>query len=172
MILYSQKDRAYCNEKLPKSNETIFQSGCYLCAIATLGQAKDLLSFMRTSGAFVNGGLLVSDVLAKALGMTYIGEVKTAPKGWSIGVTTHYASKGVPKHFFLVNGEMMIDPLSSPAKIEPLKYKIVAYRAFGGIKLNDAIRADIARKESALIRTTGDRKIALTEEIKRLRSLI
>ncbi len=104
--------------------------------------------------------------------MTYIGEVKTAPKGWSVGVTTHYASKGVPKHFFLVNGDVMVDPLSFPAKFEPLKYKIVAYRAFGGIKLNDAIRKEITKKEAALPRTTGDRKIALTEDIRKLRSLI
>ncbi len=67
MMLFSQRDPAYRNEKLPKSNETINASGCYMCSIATLGQAADILAFMRTPGAFVNGGLLVSDVLAKAL---------------------------------------------------------------------------------------------------------
>ncbi len=114
MILHSQKNKAYANLPLPRSGLTMHQAGCYVCAIATLGQVADIASFLKTKGAFVEGGLLLSEVLAKAAGMEYLGVSKKAPKGWCIAMTDHYKAVGYPTHFFVVNGNMMIDPLSDP----------------------------------------------------------
>lgn len=172
MILYSQRDPAFSNTYLPKSRMTINQAGCYLACIATLGQAPDLVQLMNTKGAFANGGLLFSEVLANALGMRYRGITGNQPAGWSVGVTHHFAGVGVPTHFVLVNGNQMIDPLATPAVIEPLKYKIAEYRVFDGIKLPEAIRQELEKKERALTRATGDRKIALTAEVRKYRRLV
>lgn len=136
MKYYSQIDPAYSAKLLPLSNLRIRGYGCLLCSLATLGQGE-LLDLLKVPGAFAQGGLAVSGVIAKAMGMFYVGPSTTAPKGWCIGRTDKYAAQGFPTHFLCVNVDTneMIDPLKFPARIEPLTYKINQYRVFTGVKL-------------------------------------
>lgn len=138
--MFSQIDPKFKDEKLPNSNLTIGGWGCFLCSLSNLAGGKiHPLELMKTPNGFVKGGLLVSGVLAQALGMERSETVKTAPKGWCIGVTDHYKNKGVPTHFVCVNMQTkkMIDPLAYPAKIEDNTYKYFQYRTFEGVPALD-----------------------------------
>ncbi len=136
-MLYSQRDPAYKDTLLPLSNLTIGNDGCLLCSMATLGQVSPV-NLLNTVGGFVQGGLVVPDTLAKVMGMFYVGSTTVPPKGWCIGRTDAYASKGYPTHFLCVNVDtnQMVDPLHYPSGVETLTYHINQYRVFAGIKFS------------------------------------
>lgn len=137
MMYYSQLDPAWKFKKLPNSNLTVGDYGCYLCSMATLAQRNTPGNLLVPSNYFAPGGLIITSPLATFLGMFYVGSSTVAPKGWCIGRTDKYAGLGFPTHFLPVNVDTneMIDPLKYPAKVEPLTYKINQYRIFTGVDL-------------------------------------
>lgn len=134
MIAYSQKDPAYRDVKLGKTKMTIGSHGCFVCAIATLYQVHPL-DILKIPGAITDKGLVVSGVIAKALGGTVSIEDE-APEGWCVAVTDEYDEQGYPTHFFPYNAEgtKRVDPLDMPANIETNDYRITKYRVFTNIK--------------------------------------
>ena len=142
MQYFSQRDPAICMTPMPLSNLLLKDAGCYVCSIATLGQV-DVLSLLKTPGGFVQGGYLISPVIAHAAGMAYMGISPVAPKGWCIGRADAYTAHELPtySHFLCVNATTheMVDPLRFPAKVEPLTYVINQYCMFSNVKLSPPV---------------------------------
>ena len=140
MLYLSQRDPNVRNLPLGKSKLTIGSHGCFVAALATLYQ-RPVRDVLAIDGAVNNGGYVNSQIVAKAFGGSALPPVKPTatvlPKGWCIAMTDHYKEAGYPTHFFLVNVEkkLQIDPLDSPAQVEPLVYPIVEYRPFTNVKL-------------------------------------
>ena len=137
-MIYSQVDPAYQNEKLPKSNLTIGGYGCFLTSLTNLAGGKvspPVLAERKKDDGFVDGGLLISSVIAEELEMKATGRTKTPPDGWCIGVTADYAPK-YPTHFLMVNVKegLQIDPLDYPARPEPITYNFYEYRTFDNVQ--------------------------------------
>lgn len=180
MTLFSQKDEAYDKLTIGASGLTIHQYGCLLCSMATLYQ-RNPLDLLKIEGGVTKTGLLVTATIAKALGGSAKKATKTAPDGWCIAMTKHYASHGYPTHFFCYNPSTkeMIDPLDYPAKVRQLAYKIDHYRPFDGIRLDLASHDDaevsgylslaerIKRIQKALQRATGARLKSLQRALDR-----
>ena len=174
MNLYSQRDPAYKDRLLPKSNLTMGNYGCYVTAISILGQVHPTSLLINDN--FANGGLLYSSRAAKTAGMEYVRS-SSKPSGWCIGVTDHYASNGFPTHFFVVNEELglQIDPLEEKPAIEPLTYDCTQYRLFSGVKFkieeeNEKIKKAISLNSEAW-HLLADAQAKLHESNNLLRSL-
>lgn len=135
-MLYSQHDPQYDLVRLGKTSLTIGSHGCFIVSMANLYQ-KHPKDIMAIPGAVLQNADLVSGIVAEHYGGKAGKPTTKQPKGWSIAVTNDYSYIGYVTHFFCINGDMMIDPLEYPAKIEKCTYKIDHYRPFTGIKLGE-----------------------------------
>lgn len=133
---FSQHDPKYKKVKLGNSQDTIYNSGCFLVSQANLFQVDPewLNNYYKKTGVF-SGALIKADVAASRMGYTY-KKVSNNPKVRCIAETDHFKSKGIPQHFFLLKPDKsIIDPLDYPSKFKQNPYHIVSYRVFTKIDL-------------------------------------
>jgi hypothetical protein len=117
--------------RLGNSTDTIRQSGCAITCLAMLSEMPpdEVNDLLLTKGGYIQGCLVAWDKASKILGLTYKANRKTPDASPTIAETRHYASKGVPQHFFLVfSDNTIIDPLDNMPRRKPNIYEIVGYR--------------------------------------------
>lgn len=137
-VTYSQKDARWGSLKLPYSSLNLAQAGCYITAIAMLAQVdpKELLEKSSKAGGFTNGGLLRSDIVARAGGISYVGASRIQPLDRAcIAKTDHYLASQGTYHFYvkLPDGRR-IDPLDPNPQPEGDGYNVLEYRVFDSVK--------------------------------------
>lgn len=132
MILYSQKDNSWKNQRLGTCNgETIAKSGCKITCYAMLdGRNPSVIDNLLTDNkVYVSGCLTNDEACAKFLGLEYNGKTTVKPSYTCIAETNYYKKYGVPQHFFIIRPDGMIaDPLSNPCVWRKNTYPIVSYR--------------------------------------------
>jgi len=165
MKLFCQKDKRWSDLTIGDTELTLGNYGCFVVSLSMmLGKAPDVvLAALNRNKAFNSKGMLLSDVAAKVLGMSYKGKVNDG-KAMSIGETSHYKEIGIPQHFFLYLGEGKIaDPLDGLEKQNP--YKILNYRLFKPKR--DVFKEEIENKEEVkepIILPTVDKTITEPEQ--------
>lgn len=136
--MYSQKDTRWSNIKLGTGKYTVGRAGCYIVSLCNLLIEKDIINLTPKDmnelclrkGFYANNDMLKSLEIAEYFKLNY-KNTGVNPKKICIAETNHYASSGVPKHFFLLySNNTIIDPLKNPATVRKNPYKIVSYRVF------------------------------------------
>jgi len=150
---YSQKDLKWASERLGTCpNETIGKSGCKISCLA---------SFCGKTPSEVNkiipyvSGCLTEDVsAAKALGLPFLGKTTVKPDFDCIAETDHFKSRGVLQHFFiLLSDGRCIDPLDAIPVPKKNPYKIVSYRLFKPLLVEEPMEKEFVK---ALSELTGE----------------
>ena len=153
MTYYSQKDLKWASERLGTCpNETIGKSGCKIACLA---------SFCGKTPREVNkiipyvSGCLTEDVsAAKALGLPFLGRSTVKPDFDCIAETDHFKSRGVLQHFFiLLSDGRCIDPLDAIPVPKKNPYKIVSYRLFKPLLVEEPMEKEFVK---ALSELTGE----------------
>ncbi len=139
MLKFSQKDLRWSSNKLGTGRNTIGSDGCFIDSGGMLGyMSPDVVNeLMIKAHGYANRDRVISEVLAKVLGVEYNGITTKKPDHICIAETAHYSPR---QHFFVFapagtlrqHEDMMIDPLDHPDVIgwTPVKYKIKTYRLF------------------------------------------
>lgn len=139
MIKFSQIDSKWSGKRLGTGNNTIGSDGCFITAGGMLGyeQPDKVNELMIKANGYSNKDRVISEILAKVLGLKYHGITRSKPNHICIAETGYYAPR---QHFFVFapkgtvrqNEDLMVDPLDHPDVINwtPVKYKIVTYRLF------------------------------------------
>ena len=135
-----QTDSRWANEKIGHSNETIKKSGCFLVSLANMCDKtpSETNKILTDNGLINSEGMLTDKIrIAQVLGLEYHGASSVQPNYPCIAETAHFASRGVPQHFYIINPDgSQIDPLGYS-----IKYKIVSYRLYKARKDNVDERA-------------------------------
>lgn len=128
---YSQKDPRWAGNKY-YGNFSFSNYGCFVTSLAMLDgrEPPEVARIIREAGGFASGGLLISDIAAKALGLEYSGRTTTPQSEVCIAETDHYRNQGYPQHFFVwLGGGMIHDPLLSQGNTVN-NYRITSWRLF------------------------------------------
>lgn len=124
-----QGDSRWKNEKLDHSNETIGKSGCFVTSLANMSDRtpSEVNKILTDNGLINSDGMLTDKIrIAQVLGLEYHGTSSVQPKYPCIAETAHFASRGVPQHFYIINPDgSQIDPLGYS-----IEYKVKSYRLF------------------------------------------
>lgn len=150
---YSQKDPRWGNEQLGGCKGTLFKDAA--CKITCLA------SFCGKTPSEVNkiipyvSGCLTEDVsAAKALGLPFLGKTTVKPDFDCISETDHYKSKGVPQHFFILLADgRCVDPLDAIPVPKKNPYRIVSYRLFKPLIIEEPMQNEFVK---ALSELTGE----------------
>ena len=141
MEKYTQRNPKYKYVKLGTCNTTLWNDGCFVCSLSMLTNKynpEEVNLLLRNNGGYSNGCMVNSKKAAEILELEYKGITKSKSESICIAETNHFASKGVPQHFFVfapkgtVNDvcDMILDPLDNPCYWRENKYNIVSYRLF------------------------------------------
>ncbi len=127
MIVYSMKNFKWKDLTLGESKCSLENYGCYIVSLSILLEIRPdtLLKTLNRSNCFTKEGKLLNDVAAKVLGCTYEYS-KKQPEIVCIAETDHFAKKGFPQHFFVIENAQIIDPLDGRIKQNP--YNLVSFR--------------------------------------------
>ena len=142
MFYLAQRNPKWKNIKLGTCKDTFGQSGCKLmssCMLAYRDPIQVNSEFIKNK-VYTNGCLLDDKAVAKALDLKFDGRSTKKPSFITMAETNHFASVGVPSHFFVFAPkgtvsdvtDLMLDPLddSKTMSWKPVKYKITSYRLF------------------------------------------
>ena len=129
MKILSQK---WYGQKLGTCNTTISAQGCFITCLSMIAEKEppDVNYLLLNGGGYSNGCMLVSQRAADILGLEYKGKVYKEPSGVCVAETNHYASRGVPQHFFIFEEGLIVDPLDKDPNWKRNHYHIVSYRLF------------------------------------------
>ena len=129
MKILSQK---WYGQKLGTCNTTISAQGCFITCLSMIAEKEppDVNYLLLNGGGYSNGCMLVSQRAADILGLEYKGKVYKEPSGVCVAETNHYASRGVPQHFFIFKEGLIVDPLDKDPNWKRNHYHIVSYRLF------------------------------------------
>lgn len=133
MNYYSQKDPRWASETLGTCKGTIGKIGCKTTCLAMIaGIRPDIVNDkLLLEGCYQKGCHSVDALCAETLDLEYYGRETNPPNYACIAETNHYASKGVPQHFFiLLPSGKKIDPLHKNPRPAKNNYKVVSYRLF------------------------------------------
>ena len=132
---YSQKDERWKDLTFSPAKLTIGEFGCFIVSLSVLcDQPPDIvLEILERNGCFNKDGRLLSDLSAKALGLSYRGKAKKRPlaNNFPCIIEVDFYAPAYSQHFcVLLDEHRIIDPLDG--KEHPNKYKdhIVSYRLF------------------------------------------
>lgn len=128
---YSQKDKRWAKLLIGSTNLSMKYFGCFVVALSIIDgrTPAEVLNILNRNNAFNSNGMLISEVAAKALGLSYDGYTTQPQKMDCIAETDHFKKDGFEQHFFvLLKSGKIIDPLDGRTKDNP--YNIVSYRLF------------------------------------------
>ena len=150
MTYYSQKDPKWASEQLGTcKGETIGKSGCKITCLAsfcgkTPSEANKIIPY-------VSGCLTNDETAAKALGLAFLGKSSVKPDFDCVAETDHYKSRGVPQHFFiLLTDGRCVDPLDLNPAPKKNPYKIVSYRLFKPLSVEESMEKEFVKAVSDL----------------------
>lgn len=168
-MYYSQ--HAY-KDKLGTCARTIYSDGCFITSVSNLFKFygfKDITppemnKLCKDKGFYVQGCALVAPSLSKYFDLTYERTV-SKPKKVCIAETDHYAKKGFPQHFFVIDPvkNERLDPLDENPTWEKNDYHIVSYRVFGLEMKETKSETKPPKVEEGV--TTAPAKVEYKEEI-------
>ena len=120
-------------DKLGVCGETIASAGCFLVSLSMLAEIdpSEVNIMLQTGGALTGKcrDMMDSTRAAAILDLEYNGVSKQAPNHPCIAETDHWASKGIPQHFFVyLPSGRIIDPLQGFESNN--NYNIVSFRLF------------------------------------------
>ena len=150
MVYYSQKDERWASEQLGTcKGETIGRSGCKITCLASLcGKTP---SEVNKIIPYVSGCLTNDETAAKALGLAFLGKSSVNPDFDCIAETDHYKRRGVPQHFFiLLTDGRCVDPLDLNPTPKKNPYKIVSYRLFKPLSVEESMEKEFVKAVSDL----------------------
>ena len=150
MTYYSQKDQKWANEQLGRCKGTLFKdSACKITCLASFcGKTP---SEVNKIIPYVSGCLTNDETAAKALGLTFLGKSSVKPDFDCIAETDHYKSRGVPQHFFiLLTDGRCVDPLDMNPIPKKNPYKIVSYRLFKPLSVEESMEKEFVKAVSDL----------------------
>ena len=151
MTYYSQKDPKWASEQLGTcKGETIGRSGCKITCLASFcGKTP---SEVNKIIPYVSGCLTNDETAAKALGLTFLGKSSVKPDFECLAETDHYKSRGVPQHFFiLLTDGRCVDPLDLNPAPKKNPYKIVSYRLFKPLSVEESMEKEFVKAVSDLV---------------------
>jgi len=133
-MFYSQKDLRWSKTQLGTcKGETLGASGCKVASLGNLlGKSPVEINDLLLKKNGYTSGCLISDAkVAPILGLGYDGAKIKPAREICIAETNHWASKGVPQHFFLWRpGNEIVDPLDLKPTWKKNPYFVVSYRLF------------------------------------------
>lgn len=135
--MYSQ--HSY-QDKLGTCTRTIYSDGCFITSICNLFEyfkfkkitPPEMNKLCKDKAFYVSGCSLVAPSVASYFGLTY-SRTTVKPTKVCVAETDHFAKKGFPQHFFVLdpNTNRRIDPLDASPNWEANDYHVVSYRVFG-----------------------------------------
>ena len=151
MTYYSQKDQKWASEQLGTcKGETIGKSGCKITCLASFcGKTP---SEVNKIIPYVSGCLTNDETAAKALGLAFLGKSSVKPDFDCIAETDHYKRRGVLQHFFiLLTDGRCVDPLDLNPAPKKNPYKIVSYRLFKPLSVEESMEKEFVKAISDLV---------------------
>ena len=151
MVYYSQKDERWAREQLGTcKGETIGKSGCKITCLASFcGKTP---SEVNKIIPYVSGCLTNDETAAKALGLAFLGKSSVKPDFDCVAETDHYKRRGVPQHFFiLLTDGRCVDPLDLNPAPKKNPYKIVSYRLFKPLSVEESMEKEFVKAISDLV---------------------
>ena len=150
MVYYSQKDERWAREQLGTcKGETIGKSGCKITCLASFcGKTP---SEVNKIIPYVSGCLTNDETAAKALGLAFLGKSSVKPDFDCVAETDHYKRRGVLQHFFiLLTDGRCVDPLDLNPAPKKNPYKIVSYRLFKPLSVEESMEKEFVKAVSDL----------------------
>lgn len=150
MTYYSQKDPKWASEQLGTcKGETIGRSGCKITCLASFcGKTP---SEVNKIIPYVSGCLTNDETAAKALGLTFLGKSSVKPDFECLAETDHYKRRGVLQHFFILLADgRCVDPLDLNPIPKKNPYKIVSYRLFKPLSVEESMEKEFVKAVSDL----------------------
>lgn len=130
MRIFSQKNKAWADMTIGKTNLAMKKYGCLICCLAMITDIPPdkLLAILNKNKCFNDNGKLIWDITGKVLGYTYRGESSMPSVLPTTAQTNYYAKNGYPQHFFVWTGSdsLIADPLDGKLKVN--YYPVVNYR--------------------------------------------
>ena len=151
MVYYSQKDERWAREQLGTcKGETIGKSGCKITCLASFcGKTP---SEVNKIIPYVSGCLTNDETAAKALGLAFLGKSSVKPDFDCVAETDHYKRRGVLQHFFiLLTDGRCVDPLDLNPAPKKNPYKIVSYRLFKPLSVEESMEKEFVKAISDLV---------------------